>query len=189
VRGRPERIGPQPRAEWSAATQEQLGAVVHTGVPRPVRLPAVIARHPTLLAPYLEWAKAVALRGVLSPRENALLALRTGFLWGSEFEWGVHAETAPVRAGLTDAELAAVAAGPDAATWTPRERALLQAADELVEHGTVGDATWAALAEHLDDAALVEAVLTVGHYSMLSMLANAAGVAPAPDWRPLPDAP
>jgi alkylhydroperoxidase family enzyme len=188
VRGRPERIAPQPAAQWSEATRRQLGSVVHTGTPRPVRLPAVIARHPTLLAPYLEWAKAVALRGVLSPRENALLALRTGLLWGSEFEWGVHAETAPVRAGITDDELAAVAAGPLAPVWTPRERALLQAADDLVEHGTVRDATWADLAGCFDDAALVEAVLTVGHYSMLSMLANATGVAPAPEWRPLPDA-
>ena len=189
MRERPERIAPQPREEWSAATREQLGSVVHTGAPRPVRLPAVIARHPSLLAPYLEWAKAVALRGVLSPRENALLALRTGFLWGSAFEWGVHAETAPVRAGLTPEELASVAAGPDAPGWSSRERALLQAADELVEHGTVDDETWATLAGHLDHAALVETVLTVGHYSMLSMLANATGVAPAPEWQPLPRRP
>lgn len=176
---RPVRITPQPPEEWHDDARAALAQVVPTGSPRPVRLPAVIARHPTLLPPYLEWAKAVALRGVLAPRDAALVVLRTGHRWSSAFEWAVHADTVTVR-GLLDAdELAAVRVGAADDTWSAHERALLRAVDELVDHGTVLDATWATLASELDEAGLVELVLTVGHYSMLSMLANAVGL-PAP---------
>ena len=65
----------------------------------PAAPPAVgdLARHPTFLPPYMTWAKAITLHGVLDRRANALLALRTGYLCGSEFEWGVHAQTAQPR--------------------------------------------------------------------------------------------
>jgi len=184
---RPVRIAPQPPHEWSDTTRAELASVVSTGGTRkPVHLPSVIARHPTFLAPYLAWAKAVALNGVLAPRDNALLALRTGLRCGSEFEWGVHADSARVRAGLRDEDIDAIAVGPDAPAWSSRERALLRAADELHDTGTVRDATWAELARDHDDAALIEIAFVVGHYTMLSMVANSAGVVPEPHWRPLP---
>ena len=83
------------------ATKAEFDAVVSVGVKgRPVHLPAVIAHHPTYLSPYLTWAKAISLHGVLSTRDNALLALRVGLLCRSEVEWGVHAQSAPARAGL-----------------------------------------------------------------------------------------
>ncbi len=50
----------------------------------------------------------------------------------------------------------------------------------------MGDATWAALAADHDDAALIEIVFVVGHYTMLSMLANSTGVPAEPHWDPLP---
>lgn len=176
---RPVRITPRPPDSWDDATRASFAGVVPLGAAsRPVRLPAVVAHQPALLAPYLEWAKAIALHGVLGPRTNAMLALRTGCRWGSEFEWAVHAVTASERAGLTDAELAAIVEGPGAPTWAPHDAALLRAVDELVDTGTITTTTWDALAAVHDDAALVELVLVVGHYSMLSMLANAVGLTP-----------
>ena len=56
-------------------------------------------------------------------------------------------------AGMTDAELAAVAAGPDDPTWTAHEAALLRAADELHRETTVADDTWATLTADHDDTA------------------------------------
>lgn len=181
---RPVRIAAQPPAEWSPATRAELDDVVTLGSSRPVHLPAVIAHHPTLLGPYLGWAKAIALRGVLSRRQNALLALRTAWNSDSEFEWGKHVDTASL-AGLSSAEIAAVADGPRNAIWGAADAALLRAADELRSHHTVLDETWDELREQHGPDALVEICLIVGHYTMLSMLANAAGVRPEPDWAPL----
>jgi alkylhydroperoxidase family enzyme len=184
---RPVRITPQAPEEWDAATAALLGAVVGVGsVRRPVHLPAVIARHPTFLGPYLDWAKAVALQGVLSPRHTELLALRTAVNCSSAFEWGVHTQYATSRGGLSDDEVAAVAHGPGAAAWDELERALLRAADELHATSSVGDGTWAVLARHLDEAALLEAVFVVGHTTMLSMVANASGAVGDPSWPDLP---
>jgi alkylhydroperoxidase family enzyme len=151
-----------------------------------VHLPSVIAHHPTFLSPYLVWAKAVALDGVLPRRDAELVALRTAFRCRSEFEWGVHAASAVARAGVTSDEVARVAAGPDAPGWAPRETALIRAADELRDDHAIGDATWAALAEWYDDAARLEIAFVAGHYTMLSMVANTAGVPPEPNWEALP---
>lgn len=184
---RPLRIAPQQPHEWSDATRAELAGVVATGgSTRPVHLPAVIARHPALLAPYLVWAKAIALHGVLAPRDNALLALRTAARMRSSFEWGVHADSAPTRAGLCSDEIDAVGVGPIDPSWSTRDRALLQAADELHDEGSVSDATWHALGRDHDDAAKLEIVFVVGHYTMLSMVANSSGVSPEVHWRVLP---
>ena len=110
---RPRRIPGQTPEQWSDATRALLDGVVQTtpgDASRPVHLPSVIAHHPTFLGPYLEWAKAVALRGVLPQRTNALIALRTAWHRRSEFEWGVHANGALTRGLLTVDEIGTVLA-------------------------------------------------------------------------------
>ena len=124
------RIAGDAPEDWNESTRTEFAGVDESARHR-LHLPSVIANHPTFLPPYMTWAKAVALSGVLERRDNVLLALRTGFRCNSEFEWGVHAESAVLRAGLTADEVARVAAGPDAPGWSPRDAALLRAADEL----------------------------------------------------------
>jgi 4-carboxymuconolactone decarboxylase len=192
---RPNRVPGQPPEEWSDATRAEFGDVAATGTPagsrKPLHLPSVIAHHPTFLSPYLVWAKAIALDGVLPRRDAAILALRTALRCGSEFEWGVHAESAVTRHGLTPEDVARVAAGADAQVSegsgrSSHDAALVRAADELHDDNTITDATWAALGERYDDAARLEVAFVVGHYTMLSMVANTAGVPPEPRWDPLP---
>jgi 4-carboxymuconolactone decarboxylase len=128
-----------------------------------------------LLDPFLGWAAALALNGVLSHRDHELLALRTASNCDSEFEWVEHTHYAQ-SAGLTDEEIVGVRRPLDGAGWSPAEAALLRAADELAIDCDITDATWAELAAHYDHAALVEIVFVVGQYTMLSMFANAAGI-------------
>jgi len=174
VTTRPVRVPPQPPDDWSAATRAVLGAAPQQGR---LHLPAVVAWHPALLAPYMGWATAVARQGVLSPRDNALLALRTALRCGSEFEWGVHV----AHGQLSAEEVGRVADGPEAG-WTPRDAALLRAADELHDATVIGETTWEDLAGMFANDALLEIVFVVGHYTMLSMVANTAGVQPEPEW-------
>ena len=98
----------------------------------------------------------------------------------------MHADSAPTRAGLRPDELDAIGVGPSDPSWSERDRALLQAADELHDQDSVSDATWEALGRDHDDAARLEIVFVVGHYTMLSMVANSSGVAPETHWRALP---
>jgi hypothetical protein len=190
VPARAERIPGQPASEWSDETRAHLAGVVSTtpgAAPKPVHLPSVIAHHATFLGPYLEWAKAIALRGVLPPRSNALLALRTAWHRRSEFEWGVHANSAIARELLTADEVAALAdADVDGARWSPADAVLLRAVDELCTIDTIDDHTWAELGREHSTDALLEITFVVGHYTMLSLVANTAGVPPLPEWPALP---
>ena len=149
----------------------------------PARTMAVLARHPDLLSPFLGWAAALALQGVLAHRDHELLALRVARNCRSDFEWGEHVEYARA-AGLSDDEIAAVARGDG--RWSAHEAALLHAADELHAGSDVSDATWRELAAHFDVAALVEILFVVGQYTMLSMVANGAGIALPEGLEPLP---
>jgi len=134
----------------------------------------VIAHHPRLLEPFLGFAAALA-RGELPRRESELLALRAAWNCRSEFEWGHHVLYARA-AGLSETEVAAIAVGPDAPTWSDADRALVRAADELHAHQALGDATFAALASRWSEAQLVEIAFVVGQYTMLSMVAGALAV-------------
>jgi len=151
----------------------------------PLNILRTIAHHPHLLEPFLGFAATLATRGVLSRRDSELLALRAAWNCGSAFEWGHHVHYARA-AGLEEAEIERVAAGPAAPGWSDRERLLLEAADELHGGQDVSNATWVRLREAFDDAQLVEIPFVVGIYTMLSMVAKSTGVALEDDLPPLP---
>ena len=60
--------------------------------------------------------------------------------------------------------------------WPEGERLVLEAADELHTSNTLGDSTWARLAERYDERQLIELPMLVGHYTMLAYALNSLGV-------------
>jgi len=134
----------------------------------------VLAHQPALLEPFLTWAAALALHGVLPRRDHEILALRAAREHHSRFEWDEHVRFAR-EAGLTDDEIERIDSDPTAAHWASHEAALLQAASALSTDHTVDDETWERLATHYSPAALIEILYVVGQYTMLSMVANAIG--------------
>jgi alkylhydroperoxidase family enzyme len=175
-----------PRPEELRADVAQLLPLIAPAGREPARTMAVMARQPELLAPFLGWAAALALNGVLPNRAHELLALRVAWNCRSAFEWAEHVEYAR-QAGIDDREIAAVAQPVSDGSWSPSERALLDAADQLHATADVEPDTWAALEQAFDAPALVELLFVVGQYTMLSMVANGAGI-PAPTGStPLPE--
>ena len=144
-----------------------------------------IAHHPTLLEPFLAFAATLATRGVLTRRDSELLALRTAWRCQSAFEWGHHVIYARA-AGLGEREIERCTGDAGDPAWAEHERALLAAADELIEGHDVSDGTWSRLRSHFEDAQLVEIPFVVGQYTMLSMVARATGVPLEPDLPRLP---
>ncbi len=141
---------------------------------RPLNILRTLAQHPHLLGPFLGFAAALA-GGALPRRSSELLALRAAWNCRSDFEWGHHVVYA-LAAGLSDDEIARIAAGPHAAGWSDGDALLLRAADELHRGHDVSEATWRALEAAYDVAQLVEIPFVVGQYTMLSMVANMTGV-------------
>jgi alkylhydroperoxidase family enzyme len=158
-----------------------------------VRLPNAVAvnifetlvRHPGLYRRWMPFAGKL-LGGKLPGRDRELLILRTGWHCRSAYEWGQHVRLAQAE-GISDDEIERVAAGPDAAGWTPFDRTLLTAADELADDACITDETWTALAERYDERQLIEVPMLVGQYHMVAFTLNSLGVQREPGVPGLPD--
>lgn len=111
----------------------------------------------------------------LEPRLRELLILRVAWRTRSGYEWNQHSRMGSDE-GLTPAQLAAVAEGPADPAWSPFERALLSAVDEMVDHFEVSDPTWDVLAEALAPAQLFELLFVVGGYLALAAVLNSIGL-------------
>ena len=120
-------------------------------------------------------------------RDRELLILRSAWLCGNDYTWGIHSETAR-RGGFTDEEIRRIAEGPTAVGWSAWDRAVLDAADQLYADKRITDATWTALAERFKEPQFMDAIFVVGQYSMISMLVRSAGIQPESGRPGFPDA-
>ena len=99
-----------------------------------------LGRHRRLFWGWLLFAGALMPGGRLPRRETELVILRVGMLTGNDYELTQHRRLGR-RAGLTATEIDRVAEGPDAEGWSPRERLLLRATDELHRDRDLSDDT------------------------------------------------
>ena len=176
---RPKTVGPRTMRLAPLADEEldEQQAELVRGVLAPggtQNIFRTLVRHPGLFRKWMPFGGKL-LNGKLPARERELAILRVGWLCQSEYEWGQHVPIGR-RAGLTDAEIARIPKGPDADGWSDLDVAVLRATDELHEDACIGDATWARLAEDYDDKQLIELVMSVGHYHLVSMTLNTLGV-------------
>jgi alkylhydroperoxidase family enzyme len=170
--GRQPRIPPLEPQEWSPELRQRLDP---TGSGRTVgNVFRTFVRNPP--ADRLRGGVTGHIRNTstLSPRYRELLLMRIGVLCRSEYEWAAHSR-AGRSAGMTDADVARIVAGPDS-PGDPVETALLRATDELYRDDGVSAGTWAALASALDSKQLLDVLISVGGYRTASMTINSAGV-------------
>jgi len=166
------RLFPLEDEQLDAETRDLLGAGAGLNIFR------TLAHHPKLLKRWLVFGNHVLAKSTLPARERELVILRTGWLCRAEYEWGQHVVIGRT-AGLGDDEVRRIGAGPDGG-WGVRDRALLQACDELHADSFVSDATWTALSAHYDAKQLLDILFTIGQYTLVSMVLNSLGVQPEP---------
>ena len=171
------RIAPVDPAEADGQTVELL-ALVSGPAGGAANIFATLVRHPGLFRRWLPFGGKL-LSGRLSARHRELLILRTGWNCQAEYEWGQHVVIGRA-AGISDAEIGRIKAGPEAPGWAPFDAVLLRAADELHTQNCITDATWAALAAELDEKQLIEVPMLVGHYHLVAFTLNSLGVQPEP---------
>ncbi len=136
---------------------------------------ATLANHPKLMKRWLVFGNHVMFKNTLEARDRELLILRTGWNCSSPYEWGQHVVIARA-AGISDAEIARVAIGPDADGWSARDALLLRAADELHRSSCVSPPTWQSLTTSLSEQQLLDLVFTVGQYHIVAMALNSCRV-------------
>lgn len=84
-----------------------------------------------------------------------------------------------VKAGVSEAKLAALASWPTSDAFTDRERAALEFAERIVrDDSAVTDACYARMTEHFSEPEILEVVFVVGYQVFASKFAKAFALAP-----------
>jgi 4-carboxymuconolactone decarboxylase len=174
VRLKEPRIKPLPESEANAEAMRLLNSRR-----RPdgtvTNFYTTLANHPKMGERWGPFATYILGESTLPARDREILILRTGWLCWSEYEFGQHTIVAK-NAGLTPEEIKRITLGPNAPGWDPFDATLIRAVDELHSDAFITDATWNALAKRYNRQQLMDVVMTVGNYNLVSMLLNTFGV-------------
>lgn len=163
------RLAPLEPADQTADVRDLL-ARFRGGRSMLFRTVAHAPRHLQAWGSYLE----DVLASDLPKRDFEILVLRTAWRCRGAYEWRQH-QRHGIAAGLSQAEIDALACDDPGPGWSRHDAALIAAVDELHADASIGDATWATLAETLSPAQLVEVPIVVGQYHSLAFLTNSAG--------------
>ncbi len=110
-----------------------------------------------------------------------LAALLVARRWNAAYPWAAQARMA-LEAGLERSVVDAVNARGEPDFASREDRAVHDAARELLETGTLGDAGFAAAEAVLGYRRLADLVGAIGHFCKTAMMANVVGAEPPPDW-------
>lgn len=173
------RLTPLTDAELDAEQDEIIAPFRQMGADHGVS--RTFVRHPVALKAFRTWATYVMVeRNPLPEREREILALRTAWLVKSGYEWSRHIVFGR-NAGLTDPEMEALKKPIAEGGWSAPDAVLIATADVLVSDFFVPDALWAELSSHFNDKQCMDAIFVVGHFVLLAMFLNTAGVQIDPD--------
>jgi alkylhydroperoxidase family enzyme len=111
----------------------------------------------------------------LDPLLREVGILRVGHLSKSAYEV-FHHEGLGRQLGLSEAQVAAIAAGKPDASLTPAQNAVMAFADDIIQNVRADDETLAAVRAHISDQALVDLILVIGLYMTVSRLLETTGV-------------
>ncbi|MBH0779727.1 carboxymuconolactone decarboxylase family protein [Nocardia bovistercoris] len=191
------RLAPLPVEEWDERTREMMRGHLRaadrylSGAPDAPPVPNVLgmlAHHGELASAWLGYNGLLLDRPTLDPHHRELVILRVARRCGSAYEWHQHVRAA-TRLGMSEERIDAVRCGAAAATWSPLEKSLLAATDQLLTDHRVDDSTWSVLARHLDNRQLLELLFVVGSYLCLALVFNSVDLQPDPDHPETPSQP
>jgi alkylhydroperoxidase family enzyme len=123
-----------------------------------------LANAPVQLDAFLSYANALREGSTLSPSLRELAILAVGHAVGSEYEIAHH-QSHGLKAGLTEAQLAAVARFEDSDEFDEVQLAVMRLARESTLQVHVSDETWGNARAHLTAEEMVALTLTIAWYN------------------------
>lgn len=166
-----------PLADFEPATKKRLEELWGT----PPNLYRALGNHPALVAAWTEFARAIRYESRTPRALRELVILRGAQLMKSEYEWAQHLKMAR-KAGVREAQIAALADWKSSGEFDAREKAALALAEE-VTNGRVTDATHREVLEHFDTQDFVELSLTAAFYAMVGRMLDAMEVRLEPEFQ------
>ena len=179
MRTKTQRLPPLTDAELDAEQEAIVAPFREVGADFGVS--RAFVRHPRALAAFRVWATYVMIeQNPLPAREREIVAMRTAWRIKAGYVWSRHIPYGQ-KAGLTADEMEALKKPLSAHDWSPADAALSKMADALVDDFFVPDDIWEELSTHFDDKQCMDAIFCCGHFCMLGMFLNTAGVPLDPD--------
>jgi 4-carboxymuconolactone decarboxylase len=142
--------------------------------PLDINIMRTLAKHPKMLDAFGRLGGFLLSGRGFPAREREIAILRVGWRSGSVYEFGQHTIIG-LREGLTDDEIARLTSH-SLDGWSDDDAALVRAADELCAMNVVSDATWSLLAARWSESELIELVICMGFYRLVSGFLNTMGV-------------
>lgn len=108
----------------------------------------------------------------LNPQLRELAIVRTGIVGDSKFEYSQHMKVARM-VGVAEEKLAAIKGWTTSDLFSPAERAVMAATDEILSRNLVEDATFVALQKYLGDPEILELFVVIGLWRMHGLIVRA----------------
>jgi 4-carboxymuconolactone decarboxylase len=182
-------LAPLPVEQWSEKARALLPQYLRrpqlylSGTPDDLPMPqalGLLAHHVDLGAAWMAFMGVLAdERSTLEPVHRELAILRVAWRSASAYEWTQHIRIG-AQAGLTTEKLYAIPDGPAATVWTPLERSIMKASDEVVDLQGIRPSTWAALAQELNGSQILELCFVIGGYLCFAAVTNSTQLKPDP---------
>lgn len=169
---------------YNAETEAMLMKWMPPGAAmEPLSLFRLLARSPELMSRMRPLGAGIlGNTSSLDRHEREILIDRTCAQCGCEYEWGVHAAAFGAAFGLSEEQIGKTVTGAGSdAVWSERESLLIQLADELHQQSSVSDDLWARLEQEWKPEQIIEMIVLIGWYHLISFVANAARL-PAENW-------
>ncbi|HSW16073.1 MAG TPA: carboxymuconolactone decarboxylase family protein [Ramlibacter sp.] len=161
----------------------ELGLPARTGALLAFR---VIANHPGLAKGIFTQHMAVRHQGSLPERQRELLIMRVAWRAGSAYEWSQHWRIA-TNAGVPPEQLERVRQWQDTDCFSATDRAVLQAVDDVFDHGEVMPESWERCSSALGSPLLaLETVVAIVHWHGLAVLFSSLSIPLEPGETPWP---
>lgn len=123
-------------------------------------------------------------KNTLDARARELIILRNGWRTRSEYEFCQHVRVAR-ELKISEEEILGVRDPDNCRAYSETDRAVIRAADELLDESEVSPATWAVLEKAYGPGELVELLLVAGFWRMIAGYLKSAKVpldADVPSW-------
>lgn len=132
------------------------------------------AHHPQLADVFSAFNIHLLSTNTLPVKQRQIAIMRTAWLTKAAYMWSSHLNTS-MRAGLSDDMFEPIKQGADDPWFTPFERRVMIATDEVVNTHTLSDETWAALMQGWDNRQILDFLFTVGCYVTTAAVMRATG--------------
>jgi 4-carboxymuconolactone decarboxylase len=126
-----------------------------------------LANSPTMFPAFIRLGNAILLKSKLDPILREMAIVRVGILSNAGYEVFQH-ERISRQVGIPDEKIAALRQSADAEIFDEKERAVLRFTDDVVKNVHASGETYDGCARYLDTNQMIELLITIGYYMMVS---------------------